>query len=95
MKKNNNYWLLKKMAEKRKNEVQRAIRPPHNYTLNGLKSMSFDGFIFLQLIISNRWMECQPTGDREYDEKLRFIREWYESRNPPSRVQDEPMDDFL
>jgi hypothetical protein len=92
MKKNPHLWRL--LKDKKSKFTDQAIRPPHNYTLEALKALSENGFMFVQVIITNKWLDCKPTQDPEYNAKLQFIKEWYEERHPPTRVQDEPFDDF-
>ncbi len=86
--------MLKKIREKNSKFVQQQSRPPYNYTLESLKRMSEDKFIFLQLVISNKWLDCPPTDDPVHNAKLQFIKEWYEERHPPKRISDESFDDF-
>lgn len=61
------------MSKRKKNK-------PINYTLQQLKDMSRDSYLFLNLILAHGWLSNIYTGDLEEREKLQFIRNWFNNR---------------
>jgi len=52
-----------------------------NYTIKELRQLAETPLFFLQLIQANRWHRLLYRGmDLEYNEKVKFVREWYKEK---------------
>ena len=72
---------------------KRKKNPEISYTLEELHQLSEDKFMFLSLILNNKWMNAIYMGHNDYDRKLHFIRTWYNSRKPganPDQIHQGP-----
>jgi hypothetical protein len=61
--------------------------PAINYQLHELHNIAQDKFMFLSLILANKWMEAIYMGNTDYDQKLHFIRTWYNANKPGERKE--------
>ncbi len=66
---------------------KRKKNPEITFTLNELHDFSQDKFMFLSLILTHKWMDAIYTGDNSYNQKLHFIRTWYNANKPGERKE--------
>lgn len=71
---------------------KKKTNPAINYELNQLHDIAQDKFMFLSLILQHQWMNAIYTGDNYYNQKLHFIRTWYNANKPEDKKETPKFD---